>query len=91
MSFRQYANVRPNAVSLSFLIAAASRVDGSPKALLSSLETRPELARWILYTINSERFSLGVHVSSIRHAMLAVGHNTFRQLVLVSATLPLTI
>jgi c-di-GMP-related signal transduction protein len=78
----------PHPVSLRTVIVYANRRDGCPKALLSILDSRPELARWLIDTINSERFSLGVTVTSVRHAMITVGQNTFRQLVLVTATLP---
>jgi HD-like signal output (HDOD) protein len=77
-------------VSFQSVIEHANRYDASPRVLISTLESRPELARWVLDTINSDRFSLGVPVNTLRQAMVTVGQNTFRQLVLVTASLPLS-
>ena len=78
-------------MSIHHVIDEASRQDGCPKTLVRALESRPDLASWVLDTLNSERFSLSVTVTSIRHALVTVGLNTFRQLVLVSAGLVLSL
>ena len=88
---QQHRKLKSLTLGLRSLIEIANRPDLSPKSLLSALETRPELVRWIVYTVNSERFSLAVPATSIRHAMVLVGHNTFRQLVVVAATMHLTL
>jgi HD-like signal output (HDOD) protein len=91
MAVRTPSHIDSRSVSIPSIIDVASRPHGSPKALVSVLEARPELARWIIDTINSERFSLAITVTSVRHAMVVIGQNTFRQLVLVTATLSLSI
>jgi c-di-GMP-related signal transduction protein len=76
-------------MSMTKVIEHANCREGCPKALVKAIESRPELARWVLDTLNSERFSLAVTVTSVHHAMVTVGQNTFRQLVLVTAGLTL--
>lgn len=78
-------------MSMSQVIEHANRQDGCPRALVRAIESRPELACWVLDTLNSERFSLAVTVTSIHHAMVTVGQNTFRQLVLVTAGLTISL
>lgn len=53
-----------HSVSLRSVIERVKRPNGSRKVLLRVLEKRPGLARWILDTINSERFSLETHQNS---------------------------
>jgi HD-like signal output (HDOD) protein len=65
------------------LIDQANRQDGCPKALVRAIESRPELASWVLKTLNSERFSLSRQLKSLQQAIVEVGLNTVRHLVLV--------
>lgn len=78
-------------MSMTKVLEHANRQDGCPRALVRAIESRPELARWVIDTLNSERFSLAVPVTSVHHAMVTVGQNTFRQLVLVTAGLALNL
>ena len=55
-----------HSVSLRSVIEIAKRPNGSQKVLLRVLEKCPGLARWLVDTINSERFSLETHQISTR-------------------------
>ena len=72
------------------LVTIAQRQDCSPKALLSALAECPEVARRLMASVNSGRFALRQPVDSLLAAHLNLGQNTFRQLVLVSASLERT-
>ena len=72
------------------LVEQAHRQDGTPKALLQALRACPEVARRMMATVNSGRFGIQKPVTSLLAAHVLLGQNTFRQLVLVSASLERT-
>jgi hypothetical protein len=74
-------------VDFNQLVEQADKQETTPKALLAALSNCPAVARRVIVAVNSGRFGLSAPVSSLLQAHVALGQNTFRQLILDTVSL----